>query len=652
MNINRHNCEAWFLDYYEGQLTPDQSAELFAFLDAHPDLKELFESYEGPAFDAGDVELPSFEQKETLRRMAELEAGINEVNYEEYFTAAVENVLDIKGQADLARFLSAHPEKREELERYRKTILSPDYAETFGNKDLLKKPAVTAASFDTWAAAALDGVLSNEEKIAFNSFLQENPAYKAEFALFEKAVLEPDTTIVFEAKDKLRKTLSEITAANFADYAVAALEGQLNAEEQHTFNSFVAQHPAFAAELELFRNTILAPETDIVFEHKATLKKSVAEINADNFAEFAVAALDGELNSFELAAFNTFIAANPVFAAEFETYRKTIVAPDATVVFEGKLALKKAVAEVNADNFAEYAVAVIDGEVNGLELTAFNAFVAENPGYAGDLEAYRKTVLTADLSETYPNPEDLKRKTGGIVWLGSNVRYAAAAAVLLFVVTFWWTRGNETANNGQFVANNSAWHRDKGTDTTPGNIQPDNIAERPSTNNETENPGNKQPRNYTPAPNQNQGNGNRALFASIRPRNINRIRTNTPNPGYVTPNITVLPDYANSVAKAPISVDEPGIAWEEEKQKISLGQYIMRETKELLDEPAPAADDYALGFNAKQPVTGKELAGSAFNRATSALGLNLRINRSRLDGTSLEIGKYNLQLSQGDKIAE
>lgn len=650
MNINRHNCEAWFLDYYEGQLTPDQAAELFAFLDIHPDLKELFESYDGPAFDAGDVELPVFEQKENLRRMAELEAGINEVNYEEYFAAAVENVLDIQGQADLERFLTAHPEKRAELELFRKTILTPDYTETFGAKDSLKKPAVTIATFDLWAAAALDGELNKEEKAAFDAFLLEHPACKAEFALFEKAVLTPDTDIVFEAKDKLRKTIVEITEENFANYAVAAVEGQLNAEEQLAFDSFVALHPAFAAELKLFSNTIITPDTDIVFEFKDTLKKSVVEVNADNFSEYAVAALDGELNGIELAAFSAFTAANPEFAAEFEAYRKTIVTPDATEIFEGKLALKKAVAEVNADNFAEYAVAVIDGEVNGLELAAFNDFVAHHPEFAGDLQAYRSTVLTADLTETYPNREDLKRKTGGIVWLGSNVRYAAAAAVLLFVVTFWWTRGDDTGNNGQFAANNSLWQRDKGIDTTPGNPkQSENIAQQSSDDNGTETQRNNARPNYTPE--QNTGTENRVLFASIRPRNINRIRTNAANPGYVTPNITVLPDN-NGIAKAPISVDEPGIAWQEEKQKISLGQYIMRETKELLDEPAPTADDYASALNAKQPVTGKELAGSAFNRATNALGFNLRLKRSRLDGTTLEIGKYNLQLSQGDKSTE
>ncbi len=650
MNINRHNCEAWFLDYYEGQLTPDQAAELFAFLDVHPDLKELFESYDGPAFDASDVELPVFEQKENLRRMAELEAGINEVNYEEYFAAAIENVLDIKGQADLERFLAAHPEKREELELFRKTILTPDYTETFGAKESLKKPAVTVDTFDLWAAAALDGELNEQEKAAFDTFLLENPVCKAEFALFEKAVLTPDTSIVFEAKDSLRKTIAKITEENFADYAVASVEGQLNAEEQLALNNFVALHPAFAAELKLFSNTIIAPDTDIVFEFKESLKKSVVEVTADNFAEYAVAALDGELNGIELAAFTAFTAAHPEYAAEFEAYRKTIITPDAAEIFEGKLALKKAVAEVNADNFAEYAVAVIDGEVNGLELAAFNEFVARNPEFAGDLQAYRNTVLTADLSETYPNREDLKRKTGGIIWLGSTVRYAAAAAVLLFVVTFWWSRGDDTSNNGQFAANNLLWQRDKGLDTTPGKPQQrENIAQQDSNNSGSVSPDNKAPRNYTPA--QNTGNENRAVFASIRPRNINRIRTNAANPGNVTPNITVFPDN-NGIAKAPISVDEPGIAWQEEKQKISLGQYIMRETKELLDEPTPTTDDYTLGFNSKQPVTGKELAGSAFNRATSALGLNLRINRSRLDGTSLEIGKYNLQLSQGNKSAE
>lgn len=459
MNINRHNCEAWFLDFYEGQLSTDQVAELFAFLDAHPDLKEVFESYEGPAFDAAETNLPVFEHKDLLRRQIELPENINEVNYEEFFAAAIDNVLDAKGQIKLERFLESNPDKRSELDLFRKTILAPDYSEKFEAKHALKKPVVTAADFDNWAVAALEGTLSVEERAAFDAFLAAQPAYKAEFELFGKTVLRPDTEIVFAHKDSLRKQPLEITADNFAEYAVSAMDGELSQTELAAFNAYLAAHADAAAEYELYASTRLQPEADVVFEAKAGLKKAVAAINADNFAEYAVAALDHALSSTELESFNRFVAQHPEMAAELEAWKQTVLSPDASIVFEHKDALYQIAAAITAENFGEYAVAEIDGELSAADSAALQAYMAANPQAAAEMEAWRQTVLTADTAVVYDDKAGLKHKTGGAVvwWLNTNVRYAAAASVLLFVVTFWWMRGDNGSLEGN-VAGKRTWH--------------------------------------------------------------------------------------------------------------------------------------------------------------------------------------------------
>jgi len=46
MQINRNNYEAYFLDYRENNLSPEQVAELMIFLEQNPDLKASFEAYE------------------------------------------------------------------------------------------------------------------------------------------------------------------------------------------------------------------------------------------------------------------------------------------------------------------------------------------------------------------------------------------------------------------------------------------------------------------------------------------------------------------------------------------------------------------------------------------------------------------------------
>lgn len=51
MNINSHNYEAFFLDYHEGNLSPQQVADLLLFLEQHPGLKQDFDSFENIRLD-------------------------------------------------------------------------------------------------------------------------------------------------------------------------------------------------------------------------------------------------------------------------------------------------------------------------------------------------------------------------------------------------------------------------------------------------------------------------------------------------------------------------------------------------------------------------------------------------------------------------
>jgi anti-sigma factor RsiW len=650
MNINRHNCEAWFLDFYEGQLSTGQMAELFAFLDAHPDLKELFESYDGPAFDTTETDLPVFEHKELLRRQIELPENINEVNYEEFFAAAIDNVLDTKGQIKLERFLEANPGKRTELSLFRKTILTPDYSEKLENKHTLKKPVVTAAEFDNWAVAALEGTLNAGEMAVFEAFLTAHPAFQAEYALFGKTRLRPDAEVIFEHKDSLRKQPVEITSTNFAEYAVAAIDGELNTAAQVAFEAYLAAYPSAAAEFTLYAQTKLQPETDVVFVAKAGLKKAATEVNANNFAEYAVAALDHALSSTELESFNRFVAQHPEMAAEMEVWKQTVLTPDTTIVFEHKAALYQTAATITAENFAEFAVAEIDGELSAANSAALHTYMAANPQATAEMEALRSTVLTADMVVVYNDKAGLKRKTGGAVvwWLNANVRYAAAAAVLLFVVTFWWNRNQNGTFEGNTASNVAKLQlRKPAQGISP--LQPDNISNVAEQRTAPQY-GTTQQNNALPAQPAYTGNNSKQL-AAFRPRFAKTIPQQRSEPQLNGQLALLAPE---AVAILPISVDEPGVTYTAvpSGSNISLAQYILQNTKNTLDrEPGTPTEYTASAYNSgkKAKVTGWDVAGSAFNRITRALGFDLGLNKSRTEGNSLNVGKYNVQLSPGQQ---
>ena len=65
MNITRHNCESFFLDYYEKILSPVEVAEVLFFLEENPDLKEVFEEYEAVFLEYEKVNFPD---RESLKK--------------------------------------------------------------------------------------------------------------------------------------------------------------------------------------------------------------------------------------------------------------------------------------------------------------------------------------------------------------------------------------------------------------------------------------------------------------------------------------------------------------------------------------------------------------------------------------------------------
>jgi hypothetical protein len=272
MKIDRENCEAWFLDYYEGNLSKEGVEEMFAFLKINADLQELFDSYDDVSF-SPDKQI-HFDAKSDLKKPVGASEGINENNYEEYFVGAVENVLNEEEKKQLEKFLLQFPSKREELDLLRKAILEPEEEIVFEHKSELKKSVlINEENFSEYAVAAVDGTLSAEVLIQFNAFISANLVAKKEFELFAKTKLQPETEIVFEGKEGLKKTPLIVTAENMDELAISSLEGLLNSTEQNDFAAAVADNDELKQTVAVYAQTILTPDTSIVFEDKESLKK-------------------------------------------------------------------------------------------------------------------------------------------------------------------------------------------------------------------------------------------------------------------------------------------------------------------------------------------------------------------------------------------
>ena len=193
MNINKNNYEAFFLDYHEGNLSPQQVADLLLFLSQYPELKKEFEDFEHIVLE--DFSAPVFENKEGLKK------NITAANREEYFIRAVENTLDTSELALLDQFLKTHPEFMAEFVLFRKTKLETDQTIAFEDKPHLKQLTET----DNYLISALEGLLSAEEQTSFKTRLTNDADLQRSMALYQQTKSLADATVVYANKQSLKR---------------------------------------------------------------------------------------------------------------------------------------------------------------------------------------------------------------------------------------------------------------------------------------------------------------------------------------------------------------------------------------------------------------------------------------------------------------
>lgn len=155
MSINLNNYEAYFLDYYEGKLGPGQMDELMAFLEEHPELKDVFGEYEEVLLTDLENEEVVFDAKQDLKKSL----LITQSNYEEYFVASIENQLNDHERQQLDLFLAANPSLRNELELFKRTKLIPDLSIVYPGKEELKRGQKRPVLWWYYGAAAAVALL-------------------------------------------------------------------------------------------------------------------------------------------------------------------------------------------------------------------------------------------------------------------------------------------------------------------------------------------------------------------------------------------------------------------------------------------------------------------------------------------------------------
>lgn len=226
MKINRDNCEAYFLDYHEGQLSPEMAEEVLRFVELNPGFKKVFEEFEAINIVA-DHDIV-FTNKATLKKNEVFApATINELNYEEYLISETEGLLNNAELAELEGFINANPQLEKDRKLFSLTRLTPENDIVFETKQSLRKKAIPVGaidenSFENFFARELEGDLSQEETLQLAEFMLFNPQLENDRQLYASTRLQPDTEIVFENKRALKRGITPTRRIVYYALSIAA----------------------------------------------------------------------------------------------------------------------------------------------------------------------------------------------------------------------------------------------------------------------------------------------------------------------------------------------------------------------------------------------------------------------------------------------
>ncbi|GAB4131368.1 MAG: hypothetical protein Fur0041_01650 [Bacteroidia bacterium] len=339
MNINLQNCEAWFLDFFEGNLSPEQVEEMFAFLVIHPEMREVFDSFEEVSFDP--EKHVTFDAKDLLKKNTGDAANLMRKDFEVFAARYVDGDLNDEEKKEFEILLEKDAALRREVHLMQQAVL-PAEVIRYTDKAALKKNSLhlSVENIDEWICRFIDQELSAEEHQHFKEYRKAHPETEQLIQAFVKTAL-PADEVILEDKASLYRHALTVNAGNIDDWSIRTVEGLLNPEERDVFFKAIASDPELKKVFDNYTLTKLQADTAVRFEDADTLKRKAVVISENNFDELAVRYAEGLLNEPETAALMAYVAARPEKQAALQLYLAVKVTPDTDIVFEDKASLRR-----------------------------------------------------------------------------------------------------------------------------------------------------------------------------------------------------------------------------------------------------------------------------------------------------------------------
>ena len=172
-------------------------------------------------------------------------------------------------------------------------------------------------------------------------------------------------------------------------------------------------------------------------------------INRDNYEEFFLMYVDGELSATDKEMVDGFVQQNLDLKDELAMLQQAVLLPEAEIVFVDKNTLFKHIGnEITTANYEDKFLLYFDNELTAEDKTDVETFVLQHPELQNDFTLLQQTKLDIETI-TCPNKEALykEEKNRKVVYMRWFKMVAAAMVIGLIAMVYFVIPTNKNSND-------------------------------------------------------------------------------------------------------------------------------------------------------------------------------------------------------------
>lgn len=195
---------------------------------------------------------------------------------------------------------------------------------------------ISIQNYELFAIDYIDGNLSDDLKVEFELFLDNNPQIKTEISDLADFSLNLNDQPEYVNKNSLKK--SPVDGLSYQEYLIISdIEKQISGSEKQDLEFEFNNNKNTALEYNNFKQTKIKTEK-LVFDKKWNIKKS--PVDGLSYAEYLmISDLEKTISDQETEEFNSALNKKQNLV-EYELYKKTIL-PEQKIVYPNKKSLKQ-----------------------------------------------------------------------------------------------------------------------------------------------------------------------------------------------------------------------------------------------------------------------------------------------------------------------